>query len=924
MASSDFIDLQKLVVKDKTTNSSSSYFDNHSFQRIISMVLNEEISQTKYTFLNYLNQILEQEKEYQPNPSIRFFKKDVEFISEECWDYFSLQSIISSNDVVVKLKSPNTYVSRQLIKINEKILSQNKISEIDRRAWLDNYLVKRDFSVPLDEFLEEKIIRTKMPFKNYFSSAQRKALSAVLNMRSGSTLIVNLPTGGGKSLLFQAPLLLDENLGLILVVVPTTSLALDQERRIKALGLNSINETHKLAFHSGLSEEFRSEIKSGIREGTQRILFVSPEAVVGSLRPALFDAASRGLLSYLFVDEAHLISGWGDTFRSDFQELTAVRRGLLDSSKNSLKTILLSATFTSVDIDMIDSLFGPRENVNFFSAVFMRPEPKYFYYEVENNDAKIEICTKMVALVQKPLIIYTSSIKETNRLKSILKDRYPKVASFTGNTGSDERAKIIADWSGGNLDIIVATSAFGVGIDKGNVRTVMHATVPETVERFYQEVGRGGRDGKTSTSITVFCKEDEKASTKLAIGKRGDNIGEDLGYSRWKKMFLSAVDEEDKKKRINTFNVTQRGSISKTEKGEFHNRNVLFTLARGGYIDIYCDTYDVTEFLNLETDKNLDISKLQKMELDELYKYALEFFELERENLTGNCDEVINEIKKANFWRNYYREVIICIKDPLIVKQDYYLEKYKKERKILPDAREVSNKRMIEIVNGNETIESALSKTYKCSKVSRNINMLPISRGCLKNPKGTGFFQKKPVFTEPIINDYSVSELSANNFFSNYPNRFKRSNIIFLIEDGTENETVNKIVKVLEIMVLNYDIKQINVGHNFPELKKVKRLHTLRNKKLDTLYINILDLENLRGSERFFMPLPSVSVVYPSYKNSLPDVLNKEPVSIFPFHILLVPENTKCKIQNRELKYLGRGMYDEPFYIDDFIQGETR
>ena len=136
-------------------------------------------------------------------------------------------------------------------------------------------------------------------------------------------------------------------------------------------------------------------------------------------------------------------------------------------------------------------------------------------------------------------------------------------------------------------------------------------------------------------------------------------------------MFLSAVDEEDNKKRINTFNVTQRGSVSKTEKGEFHNRNVLFTLARGGYIDIYCDTYDVAEFLNLETDKNLDISKLQKMELDELYKYALEFFELESENLSGNCDEVINEIKKANFWRNYYREVIICIKDPLIVKQDY-------------------------------------------------------------------------------------------------------------------------------------------------------------------------------------------------------------------------------------------------------------
>ena len=106
---------------------------------------------------------------------------------------------------------------------------------------------------------------------------------------------------------------------------------------------------------------------------------------------------------------------------------------------------------------------------------------------------------------------------------------------------------------------------------------------------------------------------------------------------------------------------------------------------------------------------------------------------------------MINETK-ANFWRNYYREVIIRIKDPLIVKQDYYLEKYKKERKILPDAREVSNKRMIEIVNGNETIESALSKTYKCSRVSRNINMLPISRGCLKNQKGQGFFKKSSIY----------------------------------------------------------------------------------------------------------------------------------------------------------------------------------
>ena len=104
------------------------------------MVLNEEISQTKYTFLNYLNQILEQEKEYQLTLQLGFSRK-IKFISEECWDYFSLQSIISSNDVVVKLKSPNTYVSRQLIKINEKIISQNRISEIDRRA-CDNYLVR--------------------------------------------------------------------------------------------------------------------------------------------------------------------------------------------------------------------------------------------------------------------------------------------------------------------------------------------------------------------------------------------------------------------------------------------------------------------------------------------------------------------------------------------------------------------------------------------------------------------------------------------------------------------------------------------------------------------------------------------------------------------------------------------------------------
>ncbi|MEI7451186.1 MAG: protein DpdF, partial [Desulfomonile sp.] len=386
--------------------------------------------------------------------------------------------------------------------------------------WCPEWLDAGEEGVFADAFKDEKVrqegyceadpfITEATGYTTYFCPGQREAIRASFLMRHGHTLIVNLPTGSGKSLVGQAPALVHKQDGnLVLFVVPTVALAIDQERQMKEY-FNKNKELDRLwplAWHAGLSGEDRHEIRSRMRYGTQRILFTSPEAIMTSLLREVFDVARSGMLGYLVIDEAHLVTQWGDEFRPEFQGLAAIRNAMLrQSGEYAFRTLLLSATFTAETIETLASLFGPRDKVDLVSAVHLRPEPQYWFSRANHSDDKQSKVLEALRHAPRPFILYVTRPKEAEHWHSLLKSRVGlnRIECFHGKTDYSSRYRIIQAWTENKLDGIVATSAFGLGIDKQDVRTIIHATIPETVDRFYQEVGRGGRDGKTSVSLLI-------------------------------------------------------------------------------------------------------------------------------------------------------------------------------------------------------------------------------------------------------------------------------------------------------------------------------------------------------------------------------------------------------------------------------------
>lgn len=386
-------------------------------------------------------------------------------------------------------------------------------------------------------------------FSAYSSAGQRDAVRAVFLMKPSETLLVNLPTGSGKSLVGQAPALVRKLAGaLTIFVVPTVALALDQERAMRAFIKKAEGSSKEwpLAWHSGLDDVKRAEIRTRLRDGTQRILFTSPEALTTSLLSAVTEAAQAGMLHYLVIDEAHLVTGWGDAFRPAFQLLAGLRHALLRVAPRGFRTVLLSATYTQETIETLATLFGPVDKVQMVSAVHLRPEPQYWSYYASDAQDKQERVLEALRHAPRPFILYVTTRAEIRQWEHVLKHSagLRRLACFDGSTATQDRAAIIKDWVANRLDGIIATSAFGVGIDKGDVRTVIHATIPETLDRYYQEVGRGGRNGRPCISLLVYEDRDWKLPERLA---RPMIISQELGISRWAAMFETRrpTDQDD-------------------------------------------------------------------------------------------------------------------------------------------------------------------------------------------------------------------------------------------------------------------------------------------------------------------------------------------------------------------------------------------
>lgn len=390
-----------------------------------------------------------------------------------------------------------------------------------------------DESFPAEAYLES------IGYRQWRSQAQKEAAWATVTAPPGSTRVVVLPTGSGKSLCFQ--LLPRFSSGLTVVVVPTIALAIDQQVNAVRLFADT-PDVNPIYFASDDNPEATA---LAVKEKKTRLIFTSPEACVsGRLRPILdhFASAESGWLTNLVVDEAHLIETWGAQFRVEFQVLAAARRTWRAASGGQLRTFLFSATMSKHCREVLHKLFSNDEVPGEFVCQRLRPEVVYYSHRFADNVGRDDAAVQALWQLPRPAILYVTEKDHAETLCSRLRETgFRRIATFHGDTGKNDRKTILRRWKSNEIDLVVATSAFGVGVDKADVRTVVHACYPENLDRYYQEVGRGGRDGWSSVSLLLSAPEDRKTAEGITVKlMRPESIQE-----RWEAMFALAEVRED-------------------------------------------------------------------------------------------------------------------------------------------------------------------------------------------------------------------------------------------------------------------------------------------------------------------------------------------------------------------------------------------
>ena len=423
-------------------------------------------------------------------------------------------------------------------------------------------------------------------YSAYKSLEQKLAVVGALRTPEGYTTLVALPTGGGKSLITQA--LSYQKEGLTIAVVPTISLAIDQCRAAKKR-VQSGSVDQEIFYYS--SGENSAPIIKAIDDKTARLLFISPEALLNNndFVKAIAKANKNKYLKNIVIDEAHIVVDWGDFFRIDYQCLESWRNKILLSNP-AIRTILLSATFEKQSVSLLKQFFGKDNKWIEIRCDELRHEPRFVLVDSKDETEKNTRIVELVRKLPHPMILYVARPSDAEEYRKLLKKNgIHNVKTFTGETPNAKRRALIEEWVDDSFEIMVATSAFGIGVDKPDVRTVIHAYLPSNPNAYYQELGRGGRDGLPCLSVMCITNNDLQVSFQR-INKRVMTTEKIIG--RWISLY-----ENPKSKRIdNIINIDTSIKPSYSEDNLFDdmanntdinwNIYVLLFLRRNGFIDI--------------------------------------------------------------------------------------------------------------------------------------------------------------------------------------------------------------------------------------------------------------------------------------------------------------------------------------------------
>ena len=325
-----------------------------------------------------------------------------------------------------------------------------------------------------------------------FRPGQLEAVEAAL---AGRDSLVVMPTGGGKSLCYQLPGIAGGDL--TIVVSPLIALMADQWQRLVGSGHPAV------MLASGLPEERSREAMDSVRNGQARIVYCSPERF-GSTR--FWDALQSRRVDLFAIDEAHCLAEWGHDFRPDYLRLPKAIERL-----GRPTVMACTATATEEVAEEIQRRLGLHDPVSVRSG-FDRPNLSFDIVQLEGEGSK----RRKLALLEhglgdaanRPAIVYCGTRKDTDELAGILAETGLVVVGYHAGMAPDERAAAQHRFMHGDAEVVVATNAFGMGVDKANVRSVWHWAIPTSVEAYYQEAGRAGRDGAPSRAVLLAGKAD--------------------------------------------------------------------------------------------------------------------------------------------------------------------------------------------------------------------------------------------------------------------------------------------------------------------------------------------------------------------------------------------------------------------------------
>ncbi|MGY1834366.1 protein DpdF [Blastococcus sp. SYSU DS0510] len=455
-------------------------------------------------------------------------------------------------------------------------------------------LVRLPDEVPSDPFW-----RRAVGYGTYQSHGQKQIARSLLLCPPGGTVIATLPTGAGKTSVAVAPALLaSEGAAVTVVVVPTTVLALDQERRVRELlaeTRQSGSTSGRYAYISEMAGDVKAQIREDVRSGRQRVLFTSPEALVTGLSPALQESARSGYLAYFVVDEAHIVDQWGTEFRPEFQTIGALRRLLVDLAPEgrACVTLLMSATVSAGAARTLATLLSGPGPTHFVASTVLRFEPEYLLGDLPSEGTRRSAVKDALAVLPRPAVLYVSTLEQIVEWSALLADwGYRRVATVHGKVGAADRARVVAGWRGrdtagqpvpSTCDLVLATSAFGLGVDIPDVRAVIHACLPETVDRYYQEVGRGGRDGRPSLAFLASAPKDRDVAEGL---NRDRVITVEKGLDRWARMAATAT-RMDATHLVVDLDVRPANVVHQGDENRRWNLRTLTLMQRAGLVVLY-------------------------------------------------------------------------------------------------------------------------------------------------------------------------------------------------------------------------------------------------------------------------------------------------------------------------------------------------